>query len=85
MKDELGRMKNFNRETRENRESVYGLFFLVRAVRVVRGLGFSNGVSAIIHNNFNRETRENREQKGSVLCRFKAVQGRVQGEGFPSP
>ena len=27
----------FNRETRENRESVYGLFFLVRAVRVVCG------------------------------------------------
>ena len=54
---------NFNSETRENRESVYGLFFLVRAVPVVRGLGFSNGVSAIIHNNFNRETRENREQK----------------------
>ena len=52
-----------NREIRENRESVYGLFFLVRAVRVVRGLGFSNGVSAIIHNNFNRETRENCEQK----------------------
>ena len=31
---------NFNSETRENRESVYGLFFLVRAVRVVRGLCF---------------------------------------------
>ena len=28
----------FNRETRENRESLYGLFFLVRAVPVVRGL-----------------------------------------------
>ena len=39
---------NFNRETRENRESVYGLFFLVRAVRVVRGSCFSNGVSVVI-------------------------------------
>ena len=58
---------------------------LVRAVRVVRGSWNSKGVSVVIHNNFNRETRENREQKGSVLCRFKAVQGRVQGEGFPSP
>ena len=58
---------------------------LVRVVRVVRGSWNSKGVSVVIHNNFNRETRENREQKGSVLCRFKAVQGRVQGEGFPSP
>ena len=45
--------------------------------------------------NFNRETRENREQKKgasliasnltkwSVPCRFKAVRGRVQGEGSP--
>ena len=28
---------NFNREMRENRESLYGLFHSVRAVRVVRG------------------------------------------------
>ena len=26
-----------NRETRENRKTIYGLFFLVRTVRVVRG------------------------------------------------
>ena len=46
---------------------------------------FQKGVSVVGQRIFNRETRENREQKGSVLCRFKAVQGRVQGEGFPSP
>ena len=38
-----------------------------------------------VHCSSNRETRENREQKGSVPCSFEAVQGRVQGEGFPSP
>ena len=37
LKDELERMKDFNREPRENRERLYGLFLLVRTVRVVRG------------------------------------------------
>ena len=36
---------NFYRETLENRKSLYGLFLLVRAVRVVRGSWNSKGVS----------------------------------------
>ena len=37
----------FNREMRENRESLCSLFLLVRAVRVVRGSCFSTGVSVV--------------------------------------
>ena len=36
-----------NREMRENRDTICGLFFLVRTVRVVRGSWNSKGVSAI--------------------------------------
>ena len=50
----------FNRETRENRESVYGLFFLVRAVRVVRGSCFLTGVPVV----------DWESEKGSVPSRF---------------
>ena len=38
----------FYREIRENREILCSLFLLVRAVRVVRGSCFSNGVSVVI-------------------------------------
>ena len=38
----------FNRETREIREKLYGLFLLVRTLRVVRGSCFSTGVSVVI-------------------------------------
>ena len=49
-----------DRETRENRESLYGLLLLVRTLPVVCGSWNSKGVSAI---DSNRERRENREQK----------------------
>ena len=159
-----------HRERRENRESLYDLFPLVRAARVVRGSWNSKGVSAGIltancaktankkgsasgslsstlrkvcrkgsalnpgqqecflslpsYHRWLRKTCESlywfaspcsrrsrcsrfiefkrsvpssppcscpsrcsrfKKFKGSVPCRFKAVQGRVQGEGFPSP
>ena len=38
----------FYREIRKNCESLFSLFLLVRAVRVVRGSCFSTGVSAVI-------------------------------------
>ena len=48
---------------RDNRKTIYGLFFLVRTLRAIRGSWNSNGVSAI---DSNRETRESREQKKGV-------------------
>ena len=50
----------FNREIRENCESLCSLFLLVRAVRVVRGSCFSTGVSVI----------DWESEKGSVPNRF---------------
>ena len=44
-----------------------------------------HGIQVVSAIDSNRERRENREQKRKWPCRFKAVQGRVQGEGFPSP
>ena len=44
------RFIEFKRSVRcnPNRESIYGLFFLVRTLRVVRGSGNSKGVSVVI-------------------------------------
>ena len=53
-----------HREILENCESLYGLFLLVRAVRVVRGSWNSKGVSTI---DSNRERRENRESLYGLL------------------
>ena len=56
------RFIEFKRSVRcnPNRESFYGLFFLVRTLRVVRGSGNSKGVSVV---DSNRERREIREHK----------------------
>ena len=69
------RFIEFKRSVRcnPNRESFYGLFFLVRTLRVVRGSRNSKGVSVV---DSNRERRENREQKRSVPCSSKAVPAR---------
>ena len=59
---------NFHREMRDNRKTIYGLFFLVRTLRAIRGSRNSKGVSAI---DSNRETRESREQKKGVSRIFR--------------
>ena len=82
---EKGAKRKCSVSCKSNRESLYGLFLSVRAVRVVRG---SWNLKRSVRCNslkFNREMRENREQKGSVPCSPEAVWGRDQGEGFPSP
>ena len=69
----------FNREIRENRESVYGLFFLVRAVRVVCGSCFSTGVSVVI---LTAKYAKIANKKGSVPNRLEElVERRMRHRG----
>ena len=64
----------FYREIRENCESLWSLFLLVRAVRVVRGSCFSTGVSPVI---LTAKYAKTANKKRSVPSRREAVSGRI--------
>ena len=55
--------RNFHREMRENRESLYGLLFLVRTLPVVRGSWNLKGVSPVI---FTAKRTKSANKKRSV-------------------
>ena len=70
--------RNFHREMRENRESLYGLLFLVRTLPVVRGSwnlkgvsvvnrGKKKGVSLVVKKRVWREGERSWEGKKSLL------------------
>ena len=67
--------------TAKHAKSFYDLFLCSRRSRCSR-FKFLTGASAI---NLTAKCAKIANKKGSVPCRFKAVRGRVQGEGFPSP
>ena len=73
---------NTNRERRESREQKRGVSPEDFPRRESSPFPPENGMSAVI---FTAKCAKIANKKGSVPCRFKAVRGRVQGEGFPSP
>ena len=64
----------FYREIRKNCESLFSLFLLVRAVRVVRGSCFSTGVSVVI---LTAKCAKTANKKGSVPSRLDALPGTI--------
>ena len=73
---------NTNRERRESREQKRGVSPEDFPRRESSPFPPENGMSAVI---FTAKHAKIANKRGNVPCSPEAVQGRVQGEGFPSP